>query len=366
MLYVNRKELDKTQPQWKRYEEFLTTKLPNMPDTVVFKSGQPIRFNDTGLPEPAKSETIPYVAITSGDFGTETWQYTNRPPEMRDNRLVFTDRRYIFRRAWKIDKRKHPDLIFFLLELSPLVQKGILIYEDRKAEARRKIMKEMGTTDVKFMIYSDHSPLSVVTTGNESALRVIAASWGVPNAHDKEVSIEEIQLGLFGRVESSEKNKSVTGRGYREFLNEVQIDENMALRANIQRAIDDGIIKYDQRNSVWKYTGADKAITVVSGNRQGNPSGALFEYLQGRVEAREALVSSLAIKYTPEVQEETIEETRMSPSVPNVTAPDEKKLLHLQGLNYREKQKIAKENGINAFGMKTDELDKKLLEVLSS
>lgn len=359
MLYVNDELIKKGTPYWDRYNEFLQSKLPKMSDPVIFRTGRPLRFNKSGLPERNPEEWIPLQHTTYGQEGDEYWAYCDRPPRKKqDGKMIYSPRGKIMRNGWKFDRIKDAELIFFFTEISPFVVKGRIVLEDKRRDARKVIDKEAGELDVKFMILSEHSPISPDQTGNEDTLRMVASGWGIANVED--LSIEEVKVELLSKVQTSNAQYNVTGRGFKEFLNEIDSRGKLTLRANVQRAVDKGIILYDDPNFTWRFASNNQPLMVVPVNAAADAQKALYNFLY----TNEKLAGVLEYALTGDTKKSDVQITEP------VSQPAEEPVPEVPSINvdeipYTELKKLAKKLEINSFGVKKDELIEIIKEKVS-
>ena len=323
MLYVNNQELKPGMPEWTRYKKFLDEVLPDLPETVIFKRKRPIMVNEgTKLTEVDPRTFIPYEAIDyDKELGSQHWRYCETAPVKNERgKWIYKPLgKNDFKRSYAVDKAKRPDFIFFMMELCHKTKDGTVIFEDRKAEARKRIAKDDKANAVKFMITNSMSPLSPENSGSEDMLRMIAAAWGVPHAHNQRKSLDEVRVELLDIVEIAEK-KADSERGFDTFLSEINSKERIVLRANIQRAIDKKTISYDSKEFTWKYEGTDHLIVTISTRFFKSPASGLFEYFLTNEDKKRVFYQILEDKYEvkdvfeePEVEEPTEKHVEKSP-----------------------------------------------------
>ena len=347
MLYVNDEPIKEGTPQWEKFADFKKNVLPNLKNPVIFKNTDPIKFNDNGLPEPLRGHSLPLQYNIGGEFGSEDWRYCKRAPRKEGNgKLKYFDQSRILKQYWSFDKAREPDAIFFLMEIAPFLKKGIMILEDKQRDARREISKEAGELDVKFMIISEHSPISVESTGSEDLLRMVSAAWGIADAESPDKSIEEIKLALIAAVNSSEKNKNVTKRGYAEFLKEINSKELLVLRANLQKALDNKTVSYDAPTFSWRYVKNNYPIMTIPASAASDPEVALYNFLVKNNNAAVAFKHAMDNPYSlgEEEPKEDKEEIVLSPN------------RSIDKATIAELRAMAKEKGINSFGKKKEQL----------
>jgi hypothetical protein len=358
MLYVNDELLKRDSPQWKKYDQFRKEVISKMKNPVIFKSSKPILFNTTGGVEPPALEMIPldYTIVT--EEGEEHWRVAKRPPRKDSNGNLKWDaesRRRILKRAWILDKNKDHELIFFLMNVSSFVKNGKIYYYDKQLEAQKDLQQEVGELDVRFMILSEKSPISFSSTGNEDTLRMLSASWGIANAHDREeLSLEEIKLKLWSAVQSSQKDYQGTKRGFNEFMKEVESTKLSEVRANTQRAIDEGIVLYDDQNFAWRFATSNTLLMQVPASVASDPRKALMEFLVMNHKAAQVVKMALENPYNADdVEVEKVEDL-------NKLTPEQVKELHWGDL-----KTLAVSLGINTFQKKKPELTDLVLSMLS-
>ena len=309
MLYVNNEEVKDGHPAYQKYQDWLKGEFKYLKDPIILKSTKPIKFNAPedkrlGLPEPKQHKLVPYEAITyDEDHGSQHWRYCESVPRKVKDVWKYKPIGERIKGLMTIDKKKSPDKAYFFLTKSYIVEKGFLVLEDKAAEARRAIDKDKDKNAVLFMINSDKSPISVETTGSEEMIRTLASAWGVPDAFG-EKSVDEIRLELFGAVNGSQNNITNTKRGFVAFLNELQDMDRVAIRSNIQRAIDDKVISYDQSNYAWIYTESKKAVATMTANFFNDPELGLYDHFFRHPDKRNLFFETLPSKYSTSPVEE--------------------------------------------------------------
>ena len=159
----------------------------------------------------------------------------------------------IFEDFWSLNPQKDFELIFYLRHVSSVVKNREIVEFNEEEETDKKLTMFDGDTELKFHIRSTLNPEKGMN-GNDTPLRTIAAAWGVMNA--EEGSINKISLDLYNLVMESEKKKNVTKRGIKEFVAEVHAIQGgdyelIKLRADIQKAINNKIVIFDENRCVF-------------------------------------------------------------------------------------------------------------------
>jgi len=356
MLYVNDEIVKKGTPYWDRYNEFKKEVLPKFKNPVIIRTSRPMKFNESGLPEAMPLELIPFDQNLEGPDGGEHWRYCDRPPRKRaDGNFAYSPRSKTLKNAWALDIKKDSEQIFFFHELSVFKKDGRIIFEDKKADARKLLEKETSDLDVRWHITSDSSPISVHQTGSEDTIRMIAAAWGVENAHDlRDRSIDEIKIALLDAVKASEKNRAATGRGFKEFMAEVNAQNKVSVMANIQKAIDTGVIVYDKSTFNWRFTDSNTPIATISGRDSSNPKAALNKFLSLNDKSARILELALGDSYGKK-EPPMLDTDDDGPTTP--ITPEQ-----LSTMPWNDLRALAKDVGFQIFGLKRPEIEKGILD----
>lgn len=368
MLYVNQEEVKPGSPAHARFMAFRDGKLKKMKNPVIFKSGLRVTFDANGRPNDPKSETIPYQTTIQGETGSETWVYTPSPPRKVDGNLVFSEKGRMFWHGKKLMLNKsEAELIFFLSELSPLVKKGRIVLEDKEFEARTQISKKVGALDVEWYVYSEHSPLSVESTGGEETLRTIASAWGVPGV--EALGISEVKVNLVKYIQRSEANRASTGRGYAEFVSETRVDEYIKLRSIVQRAIDRGAVYLDNGDNTWRFGANQQIIMTVAPRDFSQKETALYNYMRANEGIKNILYTEMGedvkvLEFVPEIKKDP--ELTAAVADQGGKATEEVKdssvdFDNIEKWHYHFMQKVGGKLGYRTWGMNK----KKLVDILT-
>lgn len=354
MLYVNDELVKPGSPAHEKFTKFKREVLSQFKNPVVFKSGRPIKFNETGLPEPVPVEWIPLDHNIMGEDGGEHWRYCDRPPRKRaDGNFSYSPRGKLMKKDWRFDKTKDAEQIFFFHQISPFIEKGSIVFEDKERTARETLEKETFDLDVRWMITSDHSPISEKETGAETTLRMMAAAWGVADAQTDKLSIAEIKLALLSAVQHSQQNYVATRRGYKEFLEEVEQQDKVYSMSNTQKAIDAGIIEYDKNSFSWKFTSSGTPLVTIPARDAADPKAALNKFLSLNEKSAKILELAIGGAYVSDSDQ------------PDDIDPDENGMTaeKVKGMKYYELKAAAAELNISASG-KRDVLEQRVLNAL--
>jgi hypothetical protein len=208
MLFFNSKRIDVNDntPQAKEFKTWCNSEWDKLPDPVIFRRNKPDKINPTGNVEPMDGYSVLLESNFNGEFGSETWRYTEYAPTTNANtgNLEFFDKRMHFGRNRVINKNRK-DLLFYLLVKCSDVLDGTIILEDREKASRDKAQSEILETKIKSFIYLSEDDTKLVE---------MAKLWGV----DETKSIFEIKNSLFAAIRNVEKSY---GDGYSKFLTQI-------------------------------------------------------------------------------------------------------------------------------------------------
>jgi hypothetical protein len=229
--------------------------------------------NKSGHLEPARATSISFKADAQGKSGGEQWIYHTRFPEKDKNGKNRWRESNEWVRGSMIIHENQKDKLFFLMKKSPYVTRGILFHYDPVMIAKRRAEKREQENEVVTLIYSKTSPL----VQNPDLLRIIAKSFGIAKV-DK-LSIGEIQEKLEARVKSGD---DVSSKGMKAFLRACEVDLVIKSRAQIQDAIDKGIVRLSPNTREWGFADGGKITKVICkcSGRHGEELQELYEYLK--------------------------------------------------------------------------------------
>ena len=287
MIYVDGQVLNEAHPN-KQAFEFYKSKLASIGKKkrpIVIKTSKPLQFAETfssnGRSSVAMVQNKRSTSFKLKDQFTMSSGLTNLWALSSDGRLNGVSVSYTIRE----NKILHPgtsdnDLIFYLTYISSMVRNGSFIIEDKEKEAKLRNMREDAKADVLYLIRSRFSPISPnMLKGDEKTYRTIASSWGVIGA--AELGFEQLKEALLTKVEWNEQNKNRTGRGYEEFIADVNQGGNQSkvneLRDEVYQAITDKILVYTEPE--WTWYGEQVIFEVPPHLQSTQYEKALFDYI---------------------------------------------------------------------------------------
>ena len=264
MLLWNKEKLDfnakdeKTHPHYNS-AKFYADKVKYLKDTY----GKYMRFVDPKHPrytegidskghivrkmkEPDTVIRIPYET----DYTTETgdkqiWSYCVGAPVIHPNGQYDLGRvrsvSFVGDKIISLDK--DPDLAFYLTYVSPFVKSGIIKIDDPALDARK--LGDKKREDAKRYV----AIWNMLT--DDVKLRTMASAYGVPNTDKKEPDSIRLELEKVLEHNDQKKKSNPTIRGTDDFLNEMNVNDNILLRSFVQTAIDNKQLKW-HADGKWK------------------------------------------------------------------------------------------------------------------
>lgn len=215
------------------------------------------RGRETMMLEPATPALFPLEKVyVHNERGEEIWSCCLQTPVYLPNGLWSIGKK----KSIKIDEyvivdlSRQPDLAYYLAYIAKFERKGLLKIDDPMAEIRERDAEERRMVEVKSAIYQ--------MLDKEDDLRKIAAAYGVSGAYTNDPA--KIRLDLVAQLEINDtkrnKQKDMTIRGTREFLEDLKVSDNVRLRAFVKRMIDNKTITYKPDG---RFRIGDKPITQV-------------------------------------------------------------------------------------------------------
>lgn len=232
---------------------------------------------------------------------------------------------------------KDIELIFFFLHISG---NRNVRYVDHEADRKERITETALQVKASNLIYNDESPIHPTQTGRENEMRNVALAWGVRDALKQDILY--VMDDLWNKVRTSEENKRITKRGYKEFIEDARQYSNIEQRSTIIKAINQGYLVY--RNYVWVLKSAGGSETILCGvprTDEKNKDEYVVQYVLGSPLVFEAVETALEEpipeepkKVKPEVEKEQLKRHELL---------TEAKKLGWKGSLYREISKMSRE-----------------------
>jgi hypothetical protein len=283
MIFINDEKANEYPEQFKFYQEKLASikrrdHIPKNQKEYIFIDPKPIRLGDKGKAEPKQQIVFP----SKSSFMGVSWIYCLNSWVDKQGNRAYSPKDILFKSKERLnpDISEQADKIFFYMYVNKTIQ-GRLKLQNLEKEIREKNLISNDRITTEFLIKTTHSPISVESTGNEDLIRKISKSWYISEV-DK-IPIEQLKEKLLKKIDESEKNKSITNRGYAEFVKESYNLPLIELKVSIQTAIDLGVIEY--YNLQWIYKNTTKVICQISNQMNKEPKLALEDYLNNDIDA---------------------------------------------------------------------------------
>jgi len=271
MILVNNKPLSEYPKDDPRVQWFNTEfeKIQKKKDLITIKKIVSFRLTSEGRRVKPPRVAVQSRQLISRGGSMEMWACCETYAKEGDN-LKFKPNFYYFDTIQTLDPRVNTELIFYLTCIVDL-GKLQLVIDNPEFDAKQQNEKELAELDVKYAIQRK--------IDNTDELRSIAASWGV-NGYGV-MGIEQLKKVLFETVRESEKNKLVTKKGYKEFMDDVfQVNPEVTeARALVTMALDKGVIKLDRMTRKWSYTPTGDTICIVPLENKDTANDFLAETL---------------------------------------------------------------------------------------
>lgn len=269
MIYIRGKRIDEDQESkhYKEYRKGLDEIAANK-KLYEFQATNRIRWetNKDGKMVRARPQArrIPYKTDYDGDMVIYFDPSIHRfDTTLGGERVLRGAQGFIYEDMFYLDPKKAKDreFIYYIMHYSKYFKSGKVILVNREKDAKDLSEFERDKSAVHFSIYHPTSQISKEVTGSEDEMRRIARQWRVPGVD--ELTYHQLQHELWNYVQASEKNKRTTGRGYREFINDINIVKNDDIRAFMHLAAQRGVLIYDEINSCVKLIAKGGVETTI-------------------------------------------------------------------------------------------------------
>lgn len=286
MLYKN-DEIYKMSP---RDHGDMKKLYPKYPIRLIYPESRvkPSRSKHNVLPDKPNSISFPLVATVKTKTGTESWRYAENKISGTDGRTIWTPHNLILRGTLVL-KDTDIELVYWLVKCCPFLEGGEnwntrtpkCIIEDLVGSAEKKAMKEEEQANVKALIYSSRVGLG------EEKLRQVAKAYFINGV--EELSVAQVKLALEAEIHRDRRT------GYQKFLDLVDAEQTLTVKASLQEAVDRGIITYMVPKKTWAWvTGQGKKNEpIASIGASANPQEALYDYYLGDRKFAQELTAAL-------------------------------------------------------------------------
>jgi hypothetical protein len=261
MLYINDQLLnlnDNTNPAVKFYQE-KAKEIRGLTDYVVVKkynTDSPLLKDDKGVKLRPSFTTIPCRWTLKSERGVEQWRYAESRTPRGNDLWNYQPKHWFVNYDLAIDPNNDTEKAFFLMHVVDVGKCGCYVYNPVD-EAKEKIAKLGGgdQLDVQYLIFKDRN----LTDADRIML---ATAWGIQKAETLQMDI--LKSRLWDEVERGQRQSEKGLRGFRQFINDAtEMGTKVQRRAIAQKAIHDGIIRFDSNQSAWLYAGNNEVVCRV-------------------------------------------------------------------------------------------------------
>lgn len=286
MLYKNGETYKMTPADFKEIKAM----YPKFPIRLVYPENRvrPSRLKHNILPDKPNSISFPYVATVKTKTGVESWRYAENRIIGTNGREIWTPHNLILRGTMVLQETDI-EIVYWLVHCCPFLEGGKnwngkpakCAIEDLVGQAERKAMREEELATVKALIYSSKVGLG------EKKLRLVAKAYFI-NGVD-ELSYAQVKLAVEDAIARNKRT------GIQTFLDLIDAEQALEVRANLQQAIDREIITFMPQKKTWAWVTErgrkNEPIATISGG--ANPSEALYDYYMGNRKFAQEIVASL-------------------------------------------------------------------------
>lgn len=251
-----------------------------------------VRFLNTQMADDLKGLPIPpcTLPLVARDNLTE-WAYTENTGNIRttkDGHRTLTRKSKIMKQGELIvDVNKDTDLLYFIVEKSPLFKKGNIKIDDIREQQEEKVQKEKNAIRLKAAIYGEASPLT-----SEPMLRQVCLALGISGADKATEASLRIKLESF--IWAENKRKDVRGMTTENFLDFIAMNDEVMRRGIIGKAVARKIMEYTKQHG-WIWGVSRTTVVRVPDTRYSDKFPYLCEFFANEAnrETWDALVKEL-------------------------------------------------------------------------
>lgn len=193
----------------------------------------------------------PNFVVEESYSGTNEWQYSKVMPRTSKNGNIEFPRdqknTWYDKKVFSLDE-KDMDRIYFLMFKDQNFLKRYYEIDDAKLEANNKVNAKVKETKIQEIFYGSNS----VLMRDEKRLREICRAWNISKVETYTRDQLLIELERVVRDQDARGIKSVY-----DFEKDTQLDMFVEVGAMVQKAEDQGVIKFDEKVGCWFYVNHD-------------------------------------------------------------------------------------------------------------
>lgn len=228
------------------------------------------------------------MATVRSSTGTENWRYAENKIQGTNGRTIWSPHNLVLRGSMVL-QNTDIELVYWLVNCCPFLEGGNnfngkvakCIIEDLVGTAEKRAIKEEETATVKALIYSSKVGLG------EAKLRQVAKAYFINDV--EELSYAQVKLAVENSIDRDRRT------GVQKFLELIDAEQVLTVRANLQEAIDRKIITFMPQKKTWAWVTIhgkknEPIAQIVTGK---DPYEALYDYYLGNRPFAQELVSAL-------------------------------------------------------------------------
>lgn len=286
MLYKNDEQYTLTPADHKE----LKKKFPKFPIRLTYPESRikKSKLKHNTLPDKPNSISFPLVAVVKTGTGAENWRYAENKIVGTNGRTIWAPHNLILRGTMTLTETDI-ELVWWLVNCCPFLKGGKnfnnkvpkCIIEDLVGQAEKKAIREEELATVKALIYSSKMGLG------EKQLRMVAKAYFITDV--EELSYAQVKLAVENAISRDKRT------GMEKFLELVNSEQVLTVRANLQQAIDNDIITYMVQKKMWAWVTAQgkKNIPIAHITGGTDPNEALYDYYLGDRKFAQEIVAAL-------------------------------------------------------------------------
>jgi hypothetical protein len=270
--------------------KLLKDKFPKWPIRLIYPESRvrKSKLKHNVLPDKPNSISFPLFATVKTPLGADTWRFAENKIYGSNNQIIYTPSNLILRGSMVLQEHDK-ELVYWLVKCCPFLEGGEnfngkvpkCIIEDLVGNAEKKAMKEEEAATLKALIYSSKMGLG------ETRLREVAKAYFIPDVN--ELTFAQVKLAVENRVLSDKR------AGVEKFLELVEAEQVLDVRANLQNAIDRDIITFMAQKRIWAWVTEQgkKNIPICQTGAGQDPHEALYDYYLGDRSFAKEITSAL-------------------------------------------------------------------------
>lgn len=286
MLYKNDEVYRLTPADHKKIKE----KYPKFPIRLVYPEERikASKLKHNPLPDKPNSISFPMVATVKTPTGTESWRYAENKIIGTNGNVKWTPNNLVLRGVLVL-QATDIELIYWLMFCCPYLKGGAnfngkvakCVIEDLVGAAARKAKKAEDAAEINSLIFSSKLGLG------EAKLRLVAKAYFISGVED--LSYPQVQLAVENCIYRDKRE------GVQKFLELVDAEQVLTVRANLQNAIDKQLITFMPQKRMWAWvTGTGKKNEPIAEiSAAADPNDALYDFYLGNRKFAQAVMSAL-------------------------------------------------------------------------